>query len=94
MQVYYKIDRSTCLTLVTNLIFIVAVFSATAAVSVYLCQLDWIETNYQSLILVAVFLACLLVYWLVLRVAFGYAKALYAQWELRRYHRVRPTEEA
>ena len=55
--------------------------------------LDWRETNYQSLILVAVFVACFAVYWAMLRMGFTYARGLYAQSELRNYHRVRPTEE-
>merc|ERR1712226_1612063 len=94
-RAYYKVDRSTVGSLIVNLPFICGVFALTASISAFVLPVEWIESDYQALILVAVFLACFALFWGILRAGFIYARELYAHQELRHYHRVRPqTTEA
>jgi len=94
-RAYYKVDRSTVGSMIVNLLFICGVFALTASISAFVLPVEWIESDYQALILVAVFLACFALFWGILRAGFIFARELYAHQELRHYHGVRPqTTEA
>merc|ERR1719300_474120 len=94
-RAYYKVDRSTVGSMIVNLLFICGVFALTASISAFVLPVEWIESDYQALIIVAVFLACFALFWGILRAGFIFARELYAHQELRHYHGVRPpTTEA